>query len=329
MGEVLSQQEIDALLNALTSGELAVEDVREQPEEDKIKLYDFKNPKKIAQEQIRTLRIIYDNVARTLSTLLSTSLRISVNLNVATVEQLAYAEFIRSLPNPTVLGIYTLEPLEGYALVEMNTRLAFALLDRMLGGPGKVPALDRPLTEIEQSLFKKQFFQRFMASQEEAWSKVRSLRPALEQMESNPQVVQIVSPNEIVALITLGAEIGEERGFINIGIPYLMLEPVMPRLTTRFWYSNLTRLTRSREDQTIVQERLRRAKLDVSVVLGSAEIKVRELLELRVGDVIQLDTKIDQPASVNVANRAKFAARPGVVGKHLAVQIIDYLEGEL
>lgn len=223
MGEdVLSQSEIDKLLSALSTGAVSAEEVKADEAQKKVKTYDFKRPDKFSKDQIRTLYMLHENFARLLNTYLSTNLRTLVNVEVASVEQLTYQEFVQSLSNPSVIGVLAVPPLKGNVIMEINTSIAFAIIDRVFGGKGENTIKPRVLTEIEEAVMRRTLG-KAMEHFQEAWSNVVHMKPTLEAIESNPSFTQIVPPSDMVVIITLKITVGDVEGFMNVCIPYLVL----------------------------------------------------------------------------------------------------------
>jgi len=325
MTEVLSQDEIDQLLTAISSGDVETEEVHQATEQRKIKIYDFKRPDKFSKEQIRTVSIMHETFARLTTTSLSAQLRSLVQVHVASVDQLTYEEFIRSIPNPTTLAVINMDPLKGSAILEIDPAITFSIIDRLFGGQGESAKVTRDLTDIEQSVMEG-IIVRILGNMREAWSQVIDLRPRLGQIETNPQFAQIVPPTEMVVLVTLETKVGEVEGMMNFCIPYLTIEPIISKLSAQYWYSSVRRGTTT-ENLNILRERLSTVDVMVVAEIGSMNLTVREVLSLVVGDVIRLpDVRYGDPMVLNVGNRPKFLCKPGVVGKKLAVQIIKKLE---
>jgi flagellar motor switch protein FliM len=324
VSEVLSQNEIDALLSALSKGAVNAEELKEEQKRKRIRVYDFRRPSKFSKDQFNTLQVIYENYARSLGTYLSAQLRTPVQIEVLSVEQLTYEEFIRSIPNPTILNIFSLYPLEGNSIMEINPNLGFALLDRLLGGPGSTLSKVRGLTEIEQTVIER-IVQRMLDYFEEPWGGIIELSPALERMETNPQFTQLVSPTEIMMIVALEAKMGDVIGLINICIPFLVLEPIMDRLSVHYYYSTTTRPT-TPENIAAIQHKLEKTLIPVKVVLGRTSITVADLLELNVGDVISLDRNIKEPLEVLIGQKTKFLAKPGVYESRNAVQVSQVIK---
>ncbi|MHB8073723.1 flagellar motor switch protein FliM [Desulfosporosinus fructosivorans] len=324
MGDILSQTEIDALLSALSDGQVDVEEMRTTKSQKRIRVYDFKRPNKFSKDQIRSLQNIHENFCRALTTYFSGNLHAVVESSVLSIEQITYDEFIRSLPNPTVLGLYSMDPLEGTVLIEVSPSLAFNVVDRLLGGQGEGAEKNRDLTEIEKTIIENRLSQ-IILLEEEAWTEIYEFKPHLVSMETNPQFTQIVAPNEMVVLITIEVKIGEEVGMINICLPYLVLEPILDKLSTFFLFSTHTKVS-SPEQVQAIRKKIEWAKVDLVAFLGNSEIFVRDLLNLAQGDVIALDQSVNEPLPIYVGEFMKFKSIPGLNGEHLAVQITEIIK---
>lgn len=322
--DVLSQSEIDELLSALSTGVVSAEDIKSEQSQRKVKVYDFKRPDKFSKDQIRTLYMLHENFARLLNTYLAAHLRSFVHINVASVDQLTYEEFIRSLPNPSVISIFQMRPLKGNVLLEVNPNIVFAIIDRLFGGPGAPPAKPRPLTDIEEVIVKR-VLGKMLESFQDAWKQVISLDPRMEAIETNPQFTQIVPPNDMVVIITLQTKIGQAEGLINICIPYLVLEPIMSKLSTTFWVASSMAKQSADENVNALQRKLERTLIPVVVELGKIGVNVHELLDLTVGDVLQLETAVNEDLSIMVGSNEKFKCKPGISGKKLAVQVTQIM----
>ena len=321
MVDVLSQNEIDALLAALSSGEMDAETLKKEETQKKVRSYDFKRAVRFSKDHIRSLTRIHENFARFLTTYFSAQLRTFVQINVVQVEQLPYDEFIRSIPKMTILNIFEAEPLEGRMVLEVHPNVAYAMLDRLLGGTGSSPPKTTNLTEIETIVMERVFSKAF-ESLKEAWKTVMEIEPRLEALETNPQFMQIVSPNETIALISLSSKIGETSGMINLCIPHVVIEPILPRLSVNNLFFS-PKKTRAPEEVELLQERLNRASLPIVAELGQSSITIREFLQLAQGDVIALDRPVNQPLPIKVGDRKKYVGTPGTVKGKMAVQITD------
>lgn len=328
MADVLSQNEIDALLQALGSGEVDVEEIKEEESAKKVKEYDFRNPQKIAKDQLRTIEIIHENFSRLLQTFLSGYLRTPVEISILTVEQYAYSEFSNAISNPAFLSIINFEPLNGQILMEISTNVVYAMIDRLLGGDGIEDNIIRTFTEIELSLLEG-MVERIMDIIKEAWSNVIDLKPKLEMIEVNSQFAQIVPPNETIALVTLNIGVGAAEGMINMCIPYIVIEPILDKLSTKYWFSTARRDISTKEVK-LLKERILQTVVPIRAELGSSKIKVKDIINLQKGDVIKLNVKKNDPIKLKVGTYVKFLGKPGKVNNNMAVQVTNVVkDGEL
>ncbi|MGE5559980.1 MAG: flagellar motor switch protein FliM [Chloroflexota bacterium] len=319
MTEILSQKEIDQLIAAISSGEAKVEGARTAERPRQLRVYDFRRPSKFSKEQIRTLQMLHDNFSRLLTTYFSTLFRTMIQLGVASVDELTYGEFMRSMPSPGVIAVLDLEPLKGSGILEISPSIAFPMIDRLFGGSGQPLDKPRALSEIEQTVMER-VINGFLANLREAWKNIIELKPQLDAIETNPLFSQIVAPNEIVVTIVFRAKIGDYAGAMNLCIPYIVIEPILSRLTAHNWFAASQRET-TPEVREAVSRKVGATEMAMVVELGATEVTLGEMLELKVGDVIRLDNRIDEELNVRVGPKIKYRARPGKVGKHLAVQL--------
>ena len=218
MGDVLSQNEIDSLLAALSSGELDVEDMQEKDEK-QVKNYDFSRPAKFSKEHLRTLGMIFEHYGRLLSTNLPVYLRKNVQVSVASSETVTFAEFSNALSNPVLLTIVNFSPMQGSIIMELTSGLGYAIIDRMLGGKGETLEKTREFSEIEMTIIER-IMVICMQLLREPWKNVAEINPFLERIETNPQFAQIISPSDMVALVTMNVKIGDVEGLMNVCLPY-------------------------------------------------------------------------------------------------------------
>ncbi|TCO79938.1 flagellar motor switch protein FliM [Marinisporobacter balticus] len=324
MSDVLSQSEIDALLQALSTGEVDAQEMKAETKEAKVKRYDFRRPNKFAKDQLRTLQIIHENFSRALNTFLSGYLRSLIHVEVLSVEQLSNYEFTNSIANPAILGIIDFSPLDGQIILDITADIAFAIIDRILGGSGIAIEEKRSFTEIEISLIKK-LMKQIIKLFKEPWENVVPIDPRLEKIETNSQFAQIVSPSETIALITLNIKIGEVEGMVNLCIPHLVIEPILPKLNTRLWFTS-TNKERTQGDEELLTHRVEKTKVQVRAVLGRTFITVSDFLDLQVGDVVQLDALVNDDMKIFVGDNLKYYGKPGTKKKKMAVQIKGVVE---
>jgi flagellar motor switch protein FliM len=324
-GDVLSQSEIDALLSAISTGEMSADDMKKEDEAKKVKVYDFKRALRFSKDQIRSLTRIHENFARLLTTFFSAQLRTYVQITVASVDQIPFEEFVRSIPNMTLINVFEVPPLDGNILMEINPNIAYSMLDRLMGGTGTSHSNVDNLTEIETKIMTN-LFERSFDNLREAWENIVEIDPMLIELEVNPQFLQMISPNETVVVISLNTIIGETTGMINICLPHVVLEPIVPNLSVRYWMQSNTKAM-SPEQIEMLESRVKQASLPVVAELGASSISIEDFLTMNIGDVIELDQKIADPLILKIGTLPKFTVQPGKLNKKMAVQVIDPLEG--
>ncbi|WP_026692481.1 flagellar motor switch protein FliM [Peribacillus kribbensis] len=324
-GEILSQSEIDALLSAISTGEMDAEELKKEDSERKVRVYDFKRALRFSKDQIRNLTRIHENFSRVLTTYFSAQLRTLVQINVASTDQIPYEEFIRSIPKMTIMNVFEVPPLDGSILMEVNPNIAYAMLDRVLGGRGVSVNKVDTLTEIETKIMSNLFENAFELIQE-PWSTIAEIEPVFSGFEVNPQFLQMVSPNETVVVISLNTVIGETSGMINICIPHVVLEPIIPKLSVHYWMQTAKKEPLPQEIE-VLESRIKKAEVQFSAELGSTDITVQDFLNLDIGDVIELNQQINAPLLVKIGEVPKYTAQPGKSNKRMAVQILEQIEG--
>jgi len=336
--DVLSQDEVESLLHAIEnqhervpvsgpvvpgpSGPLRPVVARPKP---RVNPYDFKRPERVGQEQMRALQSLHEGFARNFGATLSALLRTIVEVKLTSVDQLTYSEFVFSLENPTCFNLLKADPLEGHLILDINPSVLYPIIDRLLGG-GKdaEPVLRRPLTDLELRLISR-ITERFLAELKTAWDNVLPLTLSVERVESNPQLVQIVPPSEVVVLISFEVAIGGVRGMMNLCIPFNSIERIGNKLTANSWIG-YSRAGKSPETMEKIGRRLSEAKLEVIVELAETKITAGDLIELRVGDIITTDKDIRSPLIVAVEGVPKFHAAPGALKGRAAFQVIEKID---
>lgn len=325
MGEVLSQEEIDNLLQALSTGEIDAEQIQDSDEK-QVKDYDFKRPAKFSKEHLRTLEIIFEHYGRLLSTNLPVYLRKNVQVSVNSSETVTFSEFTNALSNPVILSILNFNPLTGSIIMELSPNLGFAIIDRMLGGQGEPLERTRDFSEIEMTILEK-ILVICMQLLREPWKNVIEISPILERIETNPQFAQIISPSDMIAIVTLNIKIGEVAGLMNICLPYFTLENIMDKLNTKYWFSTMQ--DNNDEDyQEHIEALIKRVDIPVKAILGHSSISVIDFMNLQLGDIIRLDSSVDSELTVYVGNIKKFTAVPGSSKDKYAIQITSVLREE-
>lgn len=318
--KVLSQHEIEALMSALAEGDDAPAGAAPPEPPRKIKAYDFLRPEKFSKEHLRALRILHGSFSRSLASSLSSHLRSNVQVRLTMIEQVSYEDYIRALPNPTIVYVASLAPLPGQVVVEVNLELAHAVLDRLLGGSGLLDNRAAELTEIEMALLKI-LGGLLAASLRETWADVVDLQPTLQEAVLSPDLVQVTLPTETTVMLTFEAALLQTTGTISICLPHPALQPIMDKLTVTVWAVGLPNAADDTSRAPASHEQLGRVPLTISVELGRAQLRVRELVSLARGQVIKLDTPANGDLQIRVGGRPKLAGRPGLAGTNLAVQV--------
>ena len=325
MADVLSQNEIDALLKQLSSGELDVDEINDEPAV-KIKDYDFTRPAKFSKEHLRTLEIIFENFGRLVSSNLPAYLRKNVQVDVMNSEAVTYSEFSNALSNPVLLGIVDFAPLKGDIIIELASNLGFTIIDRMLGGLGDPLEKPRDFSEIELSVLER-IFTVLVDLLREPWKNVIEIHPRLERIETNSQFAQIISPSEMIAIVTINVCIGNVEGLMNVCLPFLTLESIMDKLNTKYWFSTMKNKD---EDsyEAFIETAINKAQIPMKVLLGKSTISVMDFINLQVGDIIKLDSHVNDELEVHVGNIVKFKALPGSGAENYAVKVTEIIREE-
>jgi flagellar motor switch protein FliM len=330
MADVLDQSEVDALLAAVDAGSVDTSDPlspRAARVSKEVHTYDFKRPERVSKEQMRALEGIHDAFARNFGASLSGFLRTIVEVRVATAEQLTYSEFIHSLPNPTNFNLLTAEPLEGQLCLEISPLIIYPIIDRLLGGSNSelyVP--QRPLTLIEQRLVGR-ITDRALASLTEAWNELVQVRFKITEVESNPHLVQIVAPNEVVVVIGFEIKIGGRAGTMSLCIPFNVIEPVMGKLLSQGWLA-YQRQSSAEDKSEDIGRGLAATRVEAVAYLAETSITIGDLAALQPGDIIQTAKPLASDVIIRVEGENKFAGQIGRHKDHVAIKITRYAEVE-
>lgn len=325
MAEVLDQNEVDALLAAV--GEREVEIELEQPAAagERIVVYDFKRPERVSKEQISALETLHEVYARNLGAFLSGFLRTIVEIRVETVDQLTYSEFLMSLPNPTCFNLLTAEPLEGNVMLEINPSIVFPIIDRLLGGGKLEMAIpERALTDIEWRLIGT-IIEHAIEQLKALWKNIKVIDFKVSATESNPQLIQVVSPNELVVLVAMEITMGMHKGMLNLCIPFTVIEPIIEDLTPHTWFG-YGKKGASQDVSKNMLENIKDGKMELVCVVAESELSVRNYLNLAVGDIIELGKAADSPMVLYVQGKPKYLCTAGTYRRHLAAKIIEEYE---
>ena len=327
MPDVLSQDAIDALLKNISSG-ADINAIAEKAEEyAKLKVYDFKRPDKFSKDQLRAIQMIHESFARQMTTVLSTLIRSMVSAEIASVEQLAYEEFVNYMVQPTVIGMIEMHPFEGSMLIEINPALVFTIIDRMLGGRGTFSGNIRELTDIEKTVIER-VIMRILELLEDSWSTVVDVRFRFESMESNPFFVQICSPSDMVLVVIMKLKVADVEGMVSLCFPYFLIEPIMDRLSSQQWYASTSHKADD-EMKVWLNNSVRQIRMPMAMELGHTVLSLSDVYALQVGDVIKLDELKDANIDVRVGNQIRFKAKPGTLRGHMAVELTQVLTDEM
>ena len=310
MADILSQEEIDALLEVVEEdGDTEYVETNEDGDERQIILYDFKRPNRVSKEQLRAVKGIHDKMARNLAAQISSIMRSIVEIQLHSVDQMTYGEFLMSLPSPTSFNVFSIKPLDGSCVIEINPSIAFPMIDRLLGGLGESFESTRELTDIELNLLDA-ILRIVMQRLKEAWGPITEMYPVVETKESSPNVVQVVSQNEIVIMVVMEIIIGNSSGMINLCYPVIYLEPILSRLANRDIMLGETSAKKSRNKE--LKALVSRAEVFTEAIIGEADLSVGELLDLEAGDVVRLNRVADDRAIVSIDKKDLFLAEIGL-----------------
>lgn len=322
---ILSQSEIDSLISAISTGEVEEEAETPSAQSSEFKAYDFRRPTKFTKEQIRTLKVIHDNYARMLGNFLTAYLRVPVKIEVTSVSQVTYEEFVSSIQIPTVITVFNMAPDMGIALMETNPACAFALIDLNFGGDGKSVPKNRELTEIELEVMR-HLNGKMLENLSYVWKGIASLSPQIEGLDTNPHFNQVIASSETIALVAFNIQVQENKSMINFCFPYITLEKVISNLTAQHWFNEYQK-TSTRPSPEGMEGCLAQAEVHVKALLGSTTITMEDFFQLQEGDVLQLNRKEGDPLDLFVEDQLIFRGHPGIVeGQNLAVQLTEYLE---
>lgn len=312
MADVLDQSEVDALLSAVDAGMGPDSEPevfsRSRARQQEIRTYDFKRPERVSKDQMRSLEAIHEGFARNFGASLSAFLRTIVEVRVATIEQLTYSEFIHSLPNPTCFNLLNAKGLEGQLCLEISPLIVYPIIDRLLGGSNAelfIP--QRPLTAIEWRLVKK-ITDRALSHMSEVWSSLVEVEFSLAETESNPHLVQIVAPNEVVVVIGLELKMGTRAGTMTLCLPFNVVEPIMGKLATQSWLAYQRKASSGKQRERLTNQ-VKGAEVGLRAFLAGTSITVDDLLHLQPGDILPTAKPCDSDLIVQVESRNKFAGR--------------------
>lgn len=315
MAKILSQEEVDALLSSVKTGDSVEsgeseksEASRPKQQHKKVTIYNFRRPDRVSKEQMRSLHFLHDRFARNFSSSLSAFLRALTEINLISVEQLTYSEFLLSVPDPTCFNSIQMKPLEGQIALEINPSLVFPIIDKMLGGPGDSIKETRSMTEIEQNIFQA-IIKLILEDLKEIWRQISEIDFKLVAQETSPQLVQIVAPNEVVVLVVFEIKFGDVMGMMNLCIPAIVFEPIAAKFDQE-WYTGFKKSTDFREARWLTRW-LKKASFGCSAELKDnvTTISVDNFLSLQKGDIITFTAKPGEEIDLSVASFSKFKGK--------------------
>jgi flagellar motor switch protein FliM len=323
MADILSQDEIDALLDVVDDPADAPVSAKELNDDRQIMLYDFKRPNRVSKEQLRAIRGIHDKIARNIASEMSTMLRSIIEIQLQSVDQMTYGEFLMSLPSPTSFNVFSMRPLDGSAILEINPSILFPMVDRLLGGKGESYDIERELTDIELTLLDN-VLKVIMQKLRESWEPIIKIMPVVESKESSPNVIQIVAQNEIVIMIVLEITIGETSGMINLAYPVIHLESILSRLANKDLMLGERNIKKSRNIE--LKELIKRADMSIEAILGETNLSFKKILDLKVGDTIRLKQPSSNKAALSIDGKKIFEAQMGIHNHAKSMKVIDKIE---
>ncbi len=326
MNEILSQSEIDSLINELAIGENQASPNRTEGSYVNVRPYDFKTANRFPKEQIRTINIVMQNYAQLLSNYFTNTLHSSCDIEILSIEELAFYEFNNALPSPVVLAIVSAPPLDGSILVHLSAETVDAIISRLFGGARNNIHSKKVFTEIELAIIER-VVKQMLRNFDEAWAKVIKIQTRLERVETSSQFAQIVDMNEPIAVISLSVKIGADTGVISICLPHMALQPVSKQMNARSWYSGAQE-RKVKPNAEAMGKKLTSIKIDMHAIFNDTSAMVKDIAYLQVGDVIQLEHKVDEPLTIKVQSIPKFRATVGTKGLKYAVKITDIIKGE-
>ena len=327
MADILSQEEIDALLEVVDDDDASesIGEKSKKEEQQQVIIYDFKRPNRVSKEQLRAIKGIHDKLARNLASQISSVMRSIVEIRLHSVDQMTYGEFLMSLPSPTSFNVFSIKPLDGNCVLEINPSIAFPMIDRLLGGNGEGFETSRELTDIEVNLLDA-ILRMMMQRLKESWSMITDMYPNVEAKESSPNVVQIVSQNEIVIMVVMEIIVGNSSGMINICYPVIYLEPILSRLANRDIMLGETSAKKSRNKE--LKTLIGRAEVLYEAILGKSIVSVSEFLNLKEGDILRLDRSANDKAIVTIDKKEVFLAEVGLYRFRKSIRIEELIRSD-
>jgi flagellar motor switch protein FliM len=320
MAEVLTQEEIDALLKSISTSKPSQQQAAAK---ETVYLYDFKHPSRVSKDQLRSLRTIHESFSRMLGTYLTTLLRTMVDVQLLSIDQVTFLEFTMAMSNPGCIWVFTLQQYEGKGILEVSPELIVLTIERLFGGEGKHSNEVRALSVIEQNVAGK-IIEKCLRIYDEAWIKALPIQTQVHSFEMNPQFAQVAPSSETAVVMFFEINVRNTTFPMNICFPYFVLDPLIQKLSSENWVGH-SLLKKTDSDRERIEHSLRQTEVEMTVCLGETSLKPREILELEAGDVIVLETKVGNPLKVSVEDRIRFMVMPGILEKKKAMVIENVL----
>jgi len=329
LADILSQNEVEMLLSAVSQGNLEVTAEEEEEEHGgrEFMQYDFRRPDRVSKEQLKGLQSLFEAFSRELSILLPPFLRSVVRVDLVSIDQLTYDEFILSVARPTSLAVVNMAPLEGNAVIELSSTITFSIVDRVMGGKGQNLSAQRELTEIENRIVHRIILM-VLDCLKRSWAQLIEFKLSVVTQESDPLIVQIVAGSEMTILVSYEIHMGETVGSMNLCIPLMVLNPILDQISQQTRYARRMSDELAQETRDLIFKTVRKAQLPFDAILGRAQLQLSEILNLEVGDIVQLDSDVKNPVEVRIGDLSRFDARPGRQGEQSAVQLGEVLHDE-
>lgn len=323
MADILSQEEVDLLLSAVAKGEVEVEEkgAEPAPPQEILTAYDFRRPERVSKEQLKGLQSLFEALGRELSIALPPFLRTVVRVDLLSIDQLTYDEFILSVSRPTSLAVINMAPLEGNAVIELSPSLVFPVVDRVLGGKGGMLDESRELTEIENRIVHRIVLM-ILECLHRAWAQLVEFKMTVVSQESDPLIVQIVAGSDMVILVGYEVHIGDAMGSMNLCIPLIFLNPLLDQITKQTRFVRKKNVALAAQTRARIAQTLRQTTAPVEAILGKAELNLKDIAQLQPGDVVQLDAEVSEPIRIEVGGVERFRAIAGRRGNRSAVQVV-------
>ncbi len=331
MADVLSQNQIDRLLSGLSTSDNT--EVTALVGKEKVKIYDFHSPKKFTKERLRTIDSLYESFSRILTSYFTNIARVFCEIEILQIEEQRYFEYNNALPDNSIIGLYELTPTvkkidPSVMIVNISTQLGFYLVDKLLGGTGKGYQITRDFTDIEIALIES-VLNKFTKYFDDSWGKYIEIETSLQSVETNPRLVQVSAPEDVVLIVSLEIRIRELTGTMSICMPALNLEQLMEGFTSKYARFNKQRMDdRAENRKSVIMNSLNQSDLELKAILDTIDIDINDILQLQVNDVIPLNKRVDSDITITIDNNPWFTAKLGETKLRKAIKINQLVNKE-